>query len=174
MGPQLAMRLAGLAGASGVGIGAFGAHALKKLLEERGSVSTFQTGVQYRKSARISAASCGWWANCACNRHCRRLGSCCGVAGFGQQPKGEGAWHHVQAVCDRYCSVLWVAIRPGPGRTQDSGASNTDGWALLPRGVGKPRNQCISTAQRQTVQCRPSFKTSGHIQLYMGMHSQAL
>jgi uncharacterized membrane protein YgdD (TMEM256/DUF423 family) len=38
---------AGIAGASGVSVGAFGAHALKKLLESRGSTSTFQTGVQY-------------------------------------------------------------------------------------------------------------------------------
>ena len=39
---------AGILGASGVGIGAFGAHALKATLEANGRAPTFQTGVQVR------------------------------------------------------------------------------------------------------------------------------
>merc|ERR1712227_720482 len=41
------MFLAGLGGASGVALGAFGAHALKKFLEKRGSTKTWETAVQY-------------------------------------------------------------------------------------------------------------------------------
>ena len=37
-------RWAGVLGATGVGMGAFGAHALKATLEANGRTSTFQTG----------------------------------------------------------------------------------------------------------------------------------
>ena len=37
-------RWAGILGATGVGMGAFGAHALKATLEANGRLSTFQTG----------------------------------------------------------------------------------------------------------------------------------
>eukprot|EP00929_Paragymnodinium_shiwhaense_P058613 TRINITY_DN29364_c0_g1_i1.p1 TRINITY_DN29364_c0_g1~~TRINITY_DN29364_c0_g1_i1.p1 ORF type:complete len:152 (+),score=20.45 TRINITY_DN29364_c0_g1_i1:56-457(+) len=38
---------AAVAGASGVAIGAFGAHGLKQYLEKHGRLASFQTGVQY-------------------------------------------------------------------------------------------------------------------------------
>jgi uncharacterized membrane protein YgdD (TMEM256/DUF423 family) len=40
-------QLAGFAGASGVAIGAFGAHALKETLAKTGRTTVYQTGVQY-------------------------------------------------------------------------------------------------------------------------------
>jgi len=39
--------LAGILGASAVGIGAFGAHALKNVLEKTGKAEVFETGVKY-------------------------------------------------------------------------------------------------------------------------------
>ena len=52
-------RWAGVLGATGVGMGAFGAHALKATLEANGRTSTFQTGGE-----RVAAACClmGWLA----------------------------------------------------------------------------------------------------------------
>jgi len=40
-------RWAGIMGATGVGMGAFGAHALKATLEANGRLSTFQTGGKF-------------------------------------------------------------------------------------------------------------------------------
>ena len=40
-------RWAGVLGATGVGMGAFGAHALKATLEANGRTSTFQTGGEW-------------------------------------------------------------------------------------------------------------------------------
>ncbi|VEU35090.1 unnamed protein product [Pseudo-nitzschia multistriata] len=42
------IRIAGAMGAIGVGTGAFGAHALKKTLEERGSAAMWQTATVYQ------------------------------------------------------------------------------------------------------------------------------
>ena len=39
---------AGLLGSTGVTLGAFGAHALKKILEERGTLDSWRTAVQYQ------------------------------------------------------------------------------------------------------------------------------
>jgi hypothetical protein len=50
-------RWAGVLGATGVGMGAFGAHALKATLEANGRTSTFQTGGEWLPHA---ASWAGW------------------------------------------------------------------------------------------------------------------
>lgn len=44
---KTAIVVAGIMGVMGVGLGAFGAHALESELTERGTVSTWETGVHY-------------------------------------------------------------------------------------------------------------------------------
>ena len=46
-GSRIKLRIAGLTGFLGVGLGAFGAHALKGVLEESGYLETWQTAVFY-------------------------------------------------------------------------------------------------------------------------------
>lgn len=43
----LYLRISGLAGALGVGLGAFGAHGLRNLLERNGTAATWETAVLY-------------------------------------------------------------------------------------------------------------------------------
>ena len=67
-----ALQLSGLIGATGVAAGAFGAHYLKPVLEKRGTVEAFKTGVQYQllhAVAILAAHKLGstestskWWA----------------------------------------------------------------------------------------------------------------
>ncbi|UPL47835.1 DUF423 domain-containing protein [Hymenobacter sublimis] len=48
MTARLILQLAALLGALGVGIGAFGAHGLRKMLEASGRFETFETAVRYQ------------------------------------------------------------------------------------------------------------------------------
>lgn len=48
MTARLILQIAALLGALGVGIGAFGAHSLRKMLEESGRFDTFETAVRYQ------------------------------------------------------------------------------------------------------------------------------
>ncbi|GGG48261.1 DUF423 domain-containing protein [Hymenobacter glacieicola] len=48
MTARLVLQLAALLGALGVGIGAFGAHGLRKMLEASGRFETFETAVRYQ------------------------------------------------------------------------------------------------------------------------------
>ena len=48
MSAKSVLILAGILGAISVGIGAFGAHGLKDLLETNGKVDTFETAVKYQ------------------------------------------------------------------------------------------------------------------------------
>lgn len=48
MTARLILQIAALLGALGVGIGAFGAHSLRKMLEETGRFDTFETAVRYQ------------------------------------------------------------------------------------------------------------------------------
>ena len=48
MTARLILQLAALLGAVGVGIGAFGAHGLRKMLEATGRFDTFETAVRYQ------------------------------------------------------------------------------------------------------------------------------
>ncbi|GAB2451101.1 membrane protein [Hymenobacter qilianensis] len=48
MTARLILQIAALLGALGVGIGAFGAHGLRKMLEETGRFDTFETAVRYQ------------------------------------------------------------------------------------------------------------------------------
>ncbi len=48
MNQKLIFTIASIYGALGVGIGAFGAHGLKKILEAHNRIETFQTGVEYQ------------------------------------------------------------------------------------------------------------------------------
>ena len=79
-----ALQLAGFLGATGVTIGAFGAHYLKPTLVARGTLESFKTGVQYQlihavailalhtagnnrgtgtdASAATAATAARWWA----------------------------------------------------------------------------------------------------------------
>eukprot|EP01006_Ploeotia_vitrea_P061101 TRINITY_DN77244_c0_g1_i1.p1 TRINITY_DN77244_c0_g1~~TRINITY_DN77244_c0_g1_i1.p1 ORF type:complete len:127 (+),score=1.06 TRINITY_DN77244_c0_g1_i1:28-408(+) len=50
--------LAGLAGFSGVGLGAFGAHALKKRLVANGRLDVWQTAVQYHLLHAVALLGC--------------------------------------------------------------------------------------------------------------------
>ena len=45
---KLFLMIASISGALSVAIGAFGAHGLKKILEESGRMDTFETGVKYQ------------------------------------------------------------------------------------------------------------------------------
>ena len=52
---------AGLLGATGVGLGAFGAHALRDLLLERGMTSAWETAARYQLlHAVVLFAAAGW------------------------------------------------------------------------------------------------------------------
>lgn len=53
---------AALLGAAGVGLGAFGAHALKSRLELAGTLSTWETAVQYHLLHAIVLLVLGIWA----------------------------------------------------------------------------------------------------------------
>lgn len=70
---------AGLLGALGVGLGAFGAHGLRVVLAERGTSNAWETAVRYqlwhaigllglaiwlRQGADAAAATLGWAARC--------------------------------------------------------------------------------------------------------------
>lgn len=48
MTARLILQLGALLGALGVGIGAFGAHGLRKMLESTGRFETFETAVRYQ------------------------------------------------------------------------------------------------------------------------------
>ena len=48
MTARIILQLAALLGALGVAIGAFGAHGLRKMLEETGRFDTFETAVRYQ------------------------------------------------------------------------------------------------------------------------------
>lgn len=48
MTARIILQLAALLGALGVGIGAFGAHGLRKMLEASGRFETFETAVRYQ------------------------------------------------------------------------------------------------------------------------------
>jgi uncharacterized membrane protein YgdD (TMEM256/DUF423 family) len=48
MTARLILQLAALLGALGVAIGAFGAHGLRKMLEDTGRFDTFETAVRYQ------------------------------------------------------------------------------------------------------------------------------
>ena len=51
--------LASVAGFTGVGIGAFGAHALKSFLNERNMLKTWETGVQYHLMHSVALLGVG-------------------------------------------------------------------------------------------------------------------
>ena len=48
MTPRLVLQLAAILGGLGVGIGAFGAHGLRPMLEAAGRFDTFETAVRYQ------------------------------------------------------------------------------------------------------------------------------
>ncbi|MBC6605304.1 DUF423 domain-containing protein [Hymenobacter sp. BT188] len=48
MTARIILQIAAFLGALGVGIGAFGAHGLRKMLEETGRFDTFETAVRYQ------------------------------------------------------------------------------------------------------------------------------
>lgn len=57
---QTLIILAGLLGAFGVGLGAFGAHALEATLEANGRTDTFQTGTLYHLVHVLAILGAAW------------------------------------------------------------------------------------------------------------------
>lgn len=53
--------LAGIFGLTGVGLGAFGAHALKPMLTERGMVEAWHTAVQYHLIHAVALLAVAGW-----------------------------------------------------------------------------------------------------------------
>lgn len=56
------MAAAGLLGLTGIGLGAFGAHALKATLLERGTAVPWETGVKYHLLHAIALLALAAWA----------------------------------------------------------------------------------------------------------------
>lgn len=61
-GASVLISVAALLGATGVGLGAFGAHALKTRLQSAGTESTWDTAVQYHLLHAIVLLALGVWA----------------------------------------------------------------------------------------------------------------
>lgn len=61
-GASLLISASALLGATGVGLGAFGAHALKTRLQTAGTVSTWDTAVQYHLLHAVALLALGIWA----------------------------------------------------------------------------------------------------------------
>jgi uncharacterized membrane protein YgdD (TMEM256/DUF423 family) len=55
------LRASGILGALGVGLGAFGAHALEDLLMSRGMTETWKTGVSYHLLHTVALLGVGVW-----------------------------------------------------------------------------------------------------------------
>ncbi len=67
------LSLSFLLGAAAVALGAFGAHALKEMVDER-SIETYQTGVQYHFYHVIALAITGFLARGTANSWYKRAG----------------------------------------------------------------------------------------------------
>ena len=149
MDAQLLTRLAGFAGASGVAVGAFGAHALKKTLEQRDSVSTFQTGVQYRELCCHSAGDVsGVPSNVTATA--RRPDPRCGAGSLGKQYK-KGAWDHRQAVGHWHRAVFRITVRTSAGWPESAWTRDSNGWLVLHCGVVKPRDKRVKSRRYRSV-----------------------
>jgi len=61
-GASVLISASALLGASGVGLGAFGAHALKARLQAAGTESTWDTAVQYHLLHAVVLLALGLWA----------------------------------------------------------------------------------------------------------------
>lgn len=84
MADQTAGVLAGVAGASSVALGAFGAHALKEFLRQRNMLAIWETGVHYHMAhslallgvsvcAHARACACVYVNACECTHACMRM-----------------------------------------------------------------------------------------------------
>ena len=63
MTPRLVLQLAAILGGLGVGIGAFGAHGLRPMLEAAGRFDTFETAVRYQFYHAVALLAVGvLWA----------------------------------------------------------------------------------------------------------------
>ena len=56
------LTFAGVLGLTGIGLGAFGAHALKAILEIRGSMETWSTAVEYQLLHAVAFLAVAVWA----------------------------------------------------------------------------------------------------------------
>ncbi len=61
MNASTTLRTAGILGALGVGLGAFGAHGLAKLLAANGHVATWETAARYHLIHAVALLSIGIW-----------------------------------------------------------------------------------------------------------------
>ncbi|MBL9202261.1 MAG: DUF423 domain-containing protein [Opitutaceae bacterium] len=62
---RLPLLAAGLLGLTGIALGAFGAHALKATLMERGMTTAWDTGVKYHLLHAVALVALGAWARAA-------------------------------------------------------------------------------------------------------------
>lgn len=61
MNHRTTLLAAGILGATGVGLGAFGAHALKEELLSRGMSNTWETAVRYHQLHAVALLALGLW-----------------------------------------------------------------------------------------------------------------
>lgn len=63
--PSLPLLAAGLLGLTGIALGAFGAHALKATLMERGMTTAWETAVKYHLLHAVALVALAAWARAA-------------------------------------------------------------------------------------------------------------
>jgi len=61
--PSIILKTAAIFGAIAVGIGAFGAHGLKPMLESTGRLETFETAVKYHFYHSLALLALGIWTS---------------------------------------------------------------------------------------------------------------
>ena len=71
--PRFPLLAAGLFGATGVGLGAFGAHALRAALTELGTRDRWETAVFYQLTHTVALLATAAWLNSANGAGARRM-----------------------------------------------------------------------------------------------------
>ena len=87
MNHRTTLLAAGLLGATGVGFGAFGAHALREFLLERGMTSAWDTGARYQLLHAVALLAAAAWQRSAQGAVLRRVSAaalcwCAGIVLF--------------------------------------------------------------------------------------------
>jgi uncharacterized membrane protein YgdD (TMEM256/DUF423 family) len=75
--PRFWLRTAALLGALGVGMGAFGAHALEALLSEYGRTATYETAVSYHLYHSLALLALAVWYTLQAGQHLLRWPALC-------------------------------------------------------------------------------------------------
>lgn len=115
------MVAAGLLGLTGIALGAFGAHALKATLIERGTAVPWETGVKYHLFQAIALLALAAWARA-------------GHSGTGGKLVAWTTWLWVAGVVLFCGSLYWLALGGprwlGPV-TPFGGVALMAGWLLV-------------------------------------------